>query len=126
MNKLSSPPGYLGRYGNSMQPGQPYNIAVAEVEHNGSIGRITGTAATERDDAIQFIVNLMEQDGIGGHAVLRLYSERKPSVAWYEYFAEHWPNADITWSFGPNEDDKMQKAIDRLLPNREQPWWKFW
>ena len=109
-----------------MQPGQPHNMAVAEVEHNGSIARITGTAATENDDAIQFIVDLMAREGIGGAKVMSLYSERQPSPEWYEYFEKHWPNVAVTWSFGPGDDAKMEAEVGRLLAKPDKPWWKFW
>src|SRR4051812_35951 len=87
-------------YRDGMQPGQPHNMAIAEVEHNGAIGQIKASAATANDDAIQFIVDLMAQQGISGDKVLRLYSERQPSPEWYEHFAKHWPNVAVTWSFG--------------------------
>jgi hypothetical protein len=109
-----------------MQEGQPHNIAVAEVRHNGQTMRLTGWAATEDDDAIQFIVNLMVQEGISGDCVLRLYSERQPSLDWRKYFAEHWPNAAITWSFEVGEDAKMEAAVEQVLRESRKPWWKFW
>jgi hypothetical protein len=109
-----------------MEPGQPHNMAIAEVEHNGRIGRITGTAVTENDDAIQFIVDLMAKEGISGDKVLSLYSERKPSPEWYEYFEKHWPNVAVTWSFGPGEDARMEAEVEKLLTKRAKPWWKLW
>ena len=65
-----------------MREDQPHNIAIAEVRHNGRIARITGSAATEDEDAIQNIVNLLAREGIDGDCVLRLYSERQPSPEW--------------------------------------------
>jgi hypothetical protein len=109
-----------------MRPDQPHNMAIAEFIHNGDVARLTGKAATENDDAIQFIVDLMAEEGISGDRILRLYSERKPSPKWYEYFAEHWPNAAVTWSFAPGEDAKMEAAVDELLIKGVKPWWKFW
>jgi hypothetical protein len=109
-----------------MREAQPHNVAIAEVRHNGRTARITGSAATENDDAIQFIVDLMAQEGIDGACVLRLYSERKPSPEWSEYFAAHWPNAEITWSFGPGEEAKMEAAVDKLVTKSKKPWWSFW
>ncbi len=104
-----------------MRPDQPHNLAIAEFEHNGAIARLTGTAATENDDAIRFIVELMAQEGISGHRILRLYSERKPDPKWIEYFAQHWPNAAVTWSFAPGEDAKMEAAVNELLANPRKP-----
>ena len=72
-----------------MQEGQAHNIAIAEVRHNGQIGRVTGIAATENDDAIQLIVDMMAQEGIAGEEVLRLYSERLPSDEWRAYIVKH-------------------------------------
>ena len=62
-----------------MPDGQPHNIAIAEVRHDGRIARITGGAATEHDDAVRLIVGLIAQEGIPGDCVLRLDSERRPS-----------------------------------------------
>src|SRR5258706_11193150 len=107
-----------------MQPGQPYNMAIAEVEYNGSVGRITASAATANDDAIQFIVDLMAKQGISGEKVLNLYSERQPSDKWYEYFDKHWPNVAVTWSFGPGEDARMEAEVGEVLAKRDKPWWK--
>ncbi len=109
-----------------MREDQAHNVAIAEVEHNGQIARITGSAATENDDAIQFIVDLMAREGINGDCVLRLYSERQPSPEWQEYFAAHWPNAAITWSFEPGEAAKMDAAVGELLGESKKPWWRFW
>jgi hypothetical protein len=109
-----------------MQPGQPHNMAIAEVEHNGRIGQIKASAATADDDAIQSIVDLMAEQGISGEKVLRLYSERQPSPEWYAYFAEHWPKVAVTWSFGPGEDARMEAEVGKLLTKRDKPWWKFW
>ena len=109
-----------------MQPGQPHNMVIVEItEPNGEVGRITGQAMTENDDAIQVIVDLMAQENISDERVLRLYSERKPSPRWYEYFAQHWPQAEVTWSFGPGDDAKMEAAVSKLLKGK-RPWWKFW
>ncbi|HYE20838.1 MAG TPA: hypothetical protein VEA69_20495 [Tepidisphaeraceae bacterium] len=109
-----------------MQPGQPHNMAIAEVEHNGAIGQIKASAASADDDAIRFIVDLMKQEGISGDRVVRLYSERQPSPEWCEYFATHWPNAAVTWSFCPGEDARMEAVVGKLLAKRDKPWWKFW
>ena len=109
-----------------MQSGQPHNVAIAEVEYDGGIGQVKAIAATSDDDAIQFIVDLMAQQGISGEKVLRLYSERQPSAEWYAYFAEHWPNVALTWSFGPGDDIKMEAEVGNLLANRNKSWWKFW
>jgi hypothetical protein len=103
-----------------------YNVAIAEVRHNGQTARITGSAATEKDDAIQFIVDLIAQEGISGDCVIALYSERQPSPEWYEYFAAHWPNAGITWSFAAGDDAKMEAAIGKLRGQSNRPWWRFW
>jgi len=83
----------------------PHNCAIAEVRHEGQIGHVKAAASTANDDAIQLIVDLMAQNGIRGDEVLRLYSERQPSPEWYAYFAKHWPNVAVTWSFGPDDDD---------------------
>ncbi len=104
----------------------PHNVTIAEVRHNGQIARITGSAATENEDAIQFNVDLMAQEGIDGDNVLQLYSERQPSPEWYAYFAAHWPNAAITWSFAQGEDAKMEAAVGELLGASRKPWWRFW
>ena len=109
-----------------MQPGQPHNVAIAEVEHNGRIGHIKAGAATENDDAIQLIVDLMVQQGITGDKVLRLYSERQPSAEWYDYFAKNWPNVAVTWSFAPGEDAKMEATVGKDMAKLSKPWWKFW
>jgi hypothetical protein len=109
-----------------MQPDQPHNVAIAEVEHNGAFGQIKASAATANDDAVQIIVDLMAQEGISGDKVLRLYSERQPSPDWYEYFAKHWPNVAVTWSFGPHDDAKMEAEVGKLPAKRDKPWWKFW
>ena len=109
-----------------MREDQPHNIAIAEVRHNGRIASITGSAATEDEDAIQNIVALLAQEGIDGDCVLRLYSERQPSPEWCAYFAAHWPNAAITWSFTLGEDAKMEAAVGELLAEPRKPWWKFW
>ena len=29
------------------------------------------------------------------------------------------------WSFGPDEDTKMEAAVDELLTKGMNPWWKF-
>jgi hypothetical protein len=109
-----------------MRKDQPHNVAIAEVRHDGRVARITGGAATEDDDAIRFIVDLMEREGISGDSVLQLYSERQPSPQWYAYFAAHWPNANITWSFAAGEEARMGAAIDRLVGGPKKPWWRFW
>jgi hypothetical protein len=109
-----------------MRSDQAHNIAIAEFMHNGETARITGSAATENDDAIKFIVELMGEEGINGNCILRLYSERIPSAEWFEYFKHNWPNAAVTWSFGPGDNTKMEAAVDKLLTNREQSWRKFW
>ena len=88
--------------------------------------RITGSAATENDDAIQFIVDLMAQEGIDGECVLRLYSERQPSPEWQEYFAAHWPNAAVTWSFAKGAEAMFEAAVRELLSEPKKPWWRFW
>lgn len=100
-----------------MRPDQPHNIAIVEFLHNGEPSRIIGQAATEKDDAIQIIVDRMAQEGITGERILRLYSERKPSPEWYAYFARHWPNAAVTWSFGPGQNAEMETAIDAFTDN---------
>ena len=61
-----------------------------------------------------------------GDCVRQLYSERQPSPEWYEYFAAHWPNAAITWSFAPGEDAKMEAAVRAIRRESTKPWWKFW
>ncbi|MFO0892196.1 MAG: hypothetical protein U0790_24045 [Isosphaeraceae bacterium] len=109
-----------------MREDQPHNVAIAEVEHKGQVARITGSAATEDDDAIGFIVDLMAQQGIPGDRVLRLYSERQPSPEWQDYFAAHWPNAAITWSFAPGEEATLDAAVNELLGGAKKPWWRFW
>jgi len=108
-----------------MQPGQAHNMAIAEVEHNGQLATITGTAVTEHDDAIQFIVDMMTEQGISGDKVRRLYSERQPSPEWYEYFERNWPNVKVTWSFTPDEEAEFEEAVGKLL-SAKKPWWKFW
>jgi hypothetical protein len=107
-----------------MQSEQPYNIAIAEVEYNGQIAKITGKAATIHDDAIKFIVNMLNEQGISGDKVLNLYSEHEPSTEWYDYFKQNWPNVNVTWSFAANEDKKFEKAVDNLISKKR--WWKFW
>lgn len=109
-----------------MESDQPHNMAIAEFVHNGEVARIMGKAATENDDVCQFIVNLMAEEGISGNRILRFYSERQPSAEWCKYFAQHWPNAAVTWSFGPGDDAKMEAAVDELLTKGTKPWWKFW
>lgn len=112
-----------------MEAGQPHNVAIAEARHRGQIVRITGSAATARDDAIQLIVDSMAREGVGGEGVIRLYSERRPSDKWYQYFAAHWPNVAVTWSFAAGEDAKMEASIERVLKSRKKskkPWWRFW
>jgi hypothetical protein len=109
-----------------MQPGQPHNVAIAEVEHEGRIGHVKASAATADDDAIRLIVDLMAREGIAGAKVLRLYSERRPSAEWCAYFAAHWPNAAVTWSFGPGEDTRMEAEVGRLIAKWDRPWWKIW
>ena len=108
-----------------MRPGQPHNVAIAELEINGRPARITGTAVTADDDAIQFIMDMMKEQGIPGSRALRLYSERKPSEEWLLFFKNNWPHVPVTWSFEPGEDAKMEKAVDKLL-SRKKPWWRFW
>ena len=111
-----------------MEPNQPYNIVVAEIDRDGEVLKIMGKAATANDDAIQFVVDFMASQEIGGERVMRLYAERQPSPEWYAYFAKHWPNVAVTWSFGPHENDKMEMAVGSLLEKaqRPKPWWKFW
>jgi hypothetical protein len=108
------------------QQDRPHNVAIAEYLKNGKPLRITGSAATEQDDAIQLIVDLMAEVGVSGPQIVRLYSERQPSPQWYEYFAQHWPNVEVTWSFGPGEEAMMDEALDDLYRQDAKPWWKFW
>jgi hypothetical protein len=108
-----------------MQSEQPYNVVIAEVEYNGQVGKITGTAMTEHDDAIQFVVNMMSDQGITGDKVLRLYSEHRPRQDWLEFFNRNWPNAKISWSFDPGEDDQFAKHVNKLVSPKKS-WWKFW
>jgi hypothetical protein len=108
-----------------MRNDQPYNMAIAEARHDGRVALITGSAATENDDAIQFIVDLMAQEGIVGDDVLQLDSERRPSPEWCAHFAAHWPNAAITWSFEPGEEAKMEAAVEKLHGGSRKPWWRF-
>jgi hypothetical protein len=108
------------------QQDRPHNVAIAEYLKNGKPLRITGSAATEQDDAIQLIVDLMAEVSVSGAQIVRLYSERQPSPQWYEYFAQHWPNVEVTWSFGSGEEAVMEEALDDLYRRGAKPWWKFW
>ena len=69
---------------------------------------------------------MMMQECIDGESVLELYSERQPSTRWYEYFAEHWPNVTVTWTFAAGDDANMEAAIGKILAKPSKPWWKLW
>jgi hypothetical protein len=105
---------------------KPYNIAIAEIVHERKTGRIFGKAWSKDEDAIRFIVNWIEQEGMSADNVHALYSERQPSPEWSRWLADNWPHVPVTWSFGPGEDTEMEAAITKLRAKAPKPWWKFW
>jgi hypothetical protein len=109
-----------------MIEGQPWNVAIAEIEHNGSLATITGAAATENDDAIELILSVMEQENIAAVQVVRLYSEREPSEDWKTYIEQHWPRAQITWGVNRGEDEQLDSFVEVMFAPPSKPWWKFW
>jgi hypothetical protein len=107
-----------------MQPLGHHNVAVAEVMRDGQIGHVKAAAATAKDDAIQLIAPAMANEGIDGDSVLRVYSERMPGPDQMSFITANWPNAKVTWSFEPGQEDEMESAIASL--SKRKPWWKFW
>jgi hypothetical protein len=106
---------------------RPVNVAIFEFKDNGKIQTCSGSAYTNKDDAIRDVWTELKIQGIKESQVTRIYSEWRLSAELEKLIEENFPHAPLTYSFEGDEQEEFEKAMNKLYnKSYDKKWWQFW